>query len=625
MAVFVLDKQGKALMPCTEKRARLLLERGRARIHRVVPFVIRLIDRHVESCAVQPLRIKLDPGSKTTGVALVRDIETTNTETGEIRREAAALNLFELTHRGRQISEALTARGSMRRRRRGNLRYRAPRFLNRGNKTRGWLAPSLQHRVDTTMAWVQRLQRWAPVSGISSELVRFDMQQLENPEIADVEYQQGTLFGYELREYLLEKWGRKCMYCGEEHVPLNVEHVVAKARGGSNRVSNLGIACVKCNQLKGARQIEEFLAKEPAKLARILAQAKRPLKDAAAVNATRWALVNALKATGLPVETASGGRTKWNRHQLSIPKTHALDAACVGQVEHLTAWCRPTLGIKCSGRGSYQRTRLDKYGFPRGYLMRAKSVKGFRTGDMVRAEVAAGKKAGVHVGRVAVRATGSFNIQTGSAVVQGIGYKHCRLIQRADGYGYSVAKTITNCAHAEGVKPSAFLPYPHRASSTEGAPRPVRCRVGYPAENLMKQSVLEVAQEARSIHCRLLARAAGAQETKGSCLYAAILLARMLNAFGDCDSAIVRGGDGLGDGGYRDAKGAWHGHYWVEVDTSAGKVIADITADQFWQPAVVVIPFAEAVGYVAGDQSVVDEHISEQMDFTSNKIGEIIR
>ena len=439
MAVFVLDRQGKALMPCSEKRARLLLERGRARVHRVVPFVIRLTDRTAESCALQPLSIKIDPGSRTTGIALVRDIETTDSRTGEILRGAVVLDLFELIHRGRQISEALTSRRAMRRRRRGNLRYRAPRFLNRARPA-GWLAPSLQHRVDTTMAWGKRLRRWAPVAGISAELVRFDMQKIENPEISGIEYQQGTLAGCELREYLLEKWGRKCMYCGKEHAPLNIEHIVARSRGGSNRVSNLGIACIECNRLKGARPIEEFLAKEPSKLARILAQAKRPLKDAAAVNATRWALVDALKSTGVPVEIASGGRTKWNRQRLGIPKSHALDAACVGQVDFLTSWLRPVLNVKCSGRGSYQRTRLDRYGFPRGYLTHAKSVKGFRTGDMVRATVANGKKAGVHTGRVAVRASGSFNIQTGEAVVQGIAHKHCRLIQQADGYGYRLAQ-----------------------------------------------------------------------------------------------------------------------------------------------------------------------------------------
>ena len=434
MAVLVLDKTGKALMPCSEKRARLLLARGRARVHRIAPFVIRLTDRQAASCAFQPLRIKLDPGSKTTGLALVREAERLDASTGELTRGAVVLNLFELMHRGRQISEALSARSAMRRRRRGTLRYRAPRFLNR-TKPAGWLAPSLQHRVVTTMAWVTRLQRWAPVTAISSELVRFDMQALENPEIAGVAYQQGTLPGYEVREYLLAKWSRKCCYCDAEHVPLNIEHLTPRARGGSNRVSNLAIACVPCNTRKGAQALEAFVA-DPARLARLKAQAKRPLKDAAAVNATRWALATALKATGLPVELASGGRTKFNRSVLGIPKTHALDAACVGEVSALTAWRRPTLQVKCAGRGAYQRTRLDKYGFPRSYLMRQKAVKGFRTGDLVCATVPSGKKAGAHQGRVAVRASGSFNIQTGDAVVQGISHRHCRILQRADGYGY---------------------------------------------------------------------------------------------------------------------------------------------------------------------------------------------
>ena len=429
-------------MPCSEKRARLLLERGRARIHRVLPFVIRLVDRHTSDCAFQSLEIKLDPGSKITGIALVRAKEQTIIETGEVKKEVAALNLFELTHRGRQISEALTARRAMRRRRRSQLRYRASRFLNRGNKQKGWLAPSLQHRIDTTLAWVTRLCRWAPVTGIAQELVRFDMQAIDNPEISGVEYQQGTLAGYEVREYLLEKFGHQCCYCDKKDVPLNIEHVVARAKGGTNRVSNLALACIPCNSRKGSQPVEQFLAKDPKRLARLLSQIKRPLKDAAAVNATRWALFNALKTTGLPVTTGSGGQTKFNRHTLGIPKTHALDAACVGHVDAIRNWKRPALGIKCSGRGSYQRTRLDAYGFPRGYLTRQKSIHGFRTGDVVSATVSTGKKAGIHIGRVAVRASGSFNIQKQDTVVQGISYKHCRIVQRGDGYGY--ARSIVN-------------------------------------------------------------------------------------------------------------------------------------------------------------------------------------
>ena len=440
MAVFVLDTQGQALMPCTEKRARLLLARGRARVHRLVPMVIRLTDRTADTCAFQPLRLKLDPGSKTTGLALVRDTQVIDKQTGEVQTAAVVLNLMELVHRGKQISEALTARRHMRRRRRSQLRHRAPRFLNRGNQQRGWLAPSLQHRVDTCMAWVQRIQRWAPVTALSSELVRFDMQALQNPEISGVEYQQGTLFGYELREYLLEKWHRQCAYCDAKDVPLQIEHIRPKAQGGSDRVSNLTLACQCCNQKKAAHSIEDFLAKDKKRLAKILADAKTPLRDAAAVNATRWALANTLQATGLPVELASGGQTKFNRCTLGIPKTHALDAACVGTLQVLQNWQRPTLTLKATGRGSYQRTRLNKFGFPRGYLLRTKRVHGFGTGDVVRAEVPSGVKAGTHTGRVAIRASGSFNIQTHqdgkSVVVQGISHKHCRVIQRADGYGY---------------------------------------------------------------------------------------------------------------------------------------------------------------------------------------------
>lgn len=429
-------------MPCTEKRARLLLERDRARVHRLVPFVIRLVDLEQATCALQPLGVKLDPGSRSTGVALVREAETVDAATGEVRRAAAVLNLLELVHRGRQISEALTARRAMRRRRRGNLRYRAPRFLNR-TRPKGWLAPSLRHRVDTTMAWVARLQRWAPVTGLSSELVRFDMQALDNPDIEGAQYQQGTLAGYEVREYLLEKWGRQCVYCDATEVPLQVEHIHPKARGGSNRVSNLTLACPACNRAKDSLPVDVFLAKDPKRLARIQAQAKKPLKDAAAVNSTRKALVQALQSTGLPVETASGGRTKFNRTRLGLPKTHALDAVCVGEVDCVTAWSKPTLTLKCTGRGTYQRTTLNQYGFPRGYLTRTKRIHGFQTGDRVRAEVPKGKKAGVHTGRVAVRATGSFNIQSATEKIQGISYKYCQLIQRADGYGYSVIPTPT--------------------------------------------------------------------------------------------------------------------------------------------------------------------------------------
>ncbi|MBB3191034.1 RNA-guided endonuclease IscB [Halomonas cerina] len=443
MAVFVLDRQKRPLMPCSEKRARLMLARGRAVVHKRYPFTIRLKDR-VDG-ETQPLRLGIDPGSRITGLALMRE----NSEEREVGKRHV-LCLFELVHRGFQIREALDQRRAFRRRRRTkNLRHRAPRFDNRTRRD-GWLAPSLQHRVDTLSAWVDRLCRLAPITSLSQELVRFDTQKLDNPEISGVEYQQGTLLGYEIREYLLEKWRRECAYCGARNTPLEIEHIEPRRRGGSNRIGNLTLACHDCNQEKSADTLDAFFAtarglkkrlrqhrqSADARYRRVIQQHDRPLRDASAVNTTRWALNRNLKRKGLPVAVGTGGLTKYNRQRLGIPKTHALDAACVGQVEALHGWQVPTLTLRAMGRGSYQRTRLDKFGFPRGTLMRRKQVHGFQTGDMVKAVVPNGKKAGTHVGRVAIRQTGSFNIQTEHGVVQGISYRHCTVIQRGDGYRY---------------------------------------------------------------------------------------------------------------------------------------------------------------------------------------------
>lgn len=158
MAVLILDAHKTSLMPCSEKRARLLLKRGRARIHRMVPFTIRLVDHRVEEAALQPLRLKLDPGSQTTGMELVRETESIDGETGEVSRAVTVLMFLELKHRGQMIRNALTQRRGHRRFRREQLRYRPARFNNR-TKSKGWLLPSLQHRVDTTMAWVTRIRR----------------------------------------------------------------------------------------------------------------------------------------------------------------------------------------------------------------------------------------------------------------------------------------------------------------------------------------------------------------------------------------------------------------------------------------------------------------------------------
>ncbi|MDQ0599578.1 5-methylcytosine-specific restriction endonuclease McrA [Streptomyces canus] len=428
-AVFVLDRHGRPLQPTSPARARKLLKAGRAVVARHTPFVIRLKDRTDAESVVSGVELGIDPGSKYTGLAVFA-------ATGKgVRR---GLYHVELQHRGGQIRDKLTARAAHRRGRRSrNLRYRTRRFRNRA-RPEGWLAPSLRHRVETTKTWATRLTRWAPVTAVHVELAAFDTQLLASGDtLVGAEYQHGTLAGAEVREYLLSKWQRRCAYCGASGVPLNIDHIHPRSRGGSDRISNLTLACIPCNHAKGSTAVEEFLKGKPALAARIQAQAKKPLRDAAAVNATRWALCRALNSTFPSVSVATGGRTKWNRQSVGLSKTHTLDALCVGVMSKVTVYPREVLTAVAGGRGRYRRTDLDRHGFPRKTNPRVKAVFGFQTGDYVRAVIPIGRYAGTHVGRVAVRTSGRFNMRTRHGLIQGIHHRHVRLLQRADGYAYA--------------------------------------------------------------------------------------------------------------------------------------------------------------------------------------------
>lgn len=411
MHVFVVDAEKKPLTPCHPAVARKLLKKRCAAVLRRYPFTI-ILKEAKETCS-QDIRLKIDPGSKVTGMA--------------ITHKNKVIWAAELEHRGEQIRARLLGRRQLRRSRRNRkTRYRKPRFLNR-RKPEGWLSPSVESRVANIVTWANRLIKLCPISAISIELVKFDTQKLQNPEISGVEYQQGELFGYEVREYLLEKWGRRCAYCGKTDVPLEIEHIIPKSRGGTDRVSNLTLACHECNQKKGNLTAEEFGYPEVQK------QAEQSLRDAATINATRWAVYNRLKETGIPVECSTGGTTKYNRIRLGLPKQHWLDAACVGTStpEDLQICIKSILKIKATGHGSRQKCITDKYGFPKAHSLRNKTYKGFATGDIVKAVVPKGKYAGVHIGRITIRHRPSFHLNGFD-----VHPKYLIILQRADGYEY---------------------------------------------------------------------------------------------------------------------------------------------------------------------------------------------
>ena len=422
--VFTVDKNNKPLMPCHSARARKLLKNKRAVVINLNPFTIKIKDRIVEESALQPIHLKFDPGSKTTGVAILRNNDF-------------VLHLAEIKHRGSLIKKQLQQRSGYRRRRRNiNLRHRKERFSNR-HKPINCLTPSLQHRCNNIDSWTNKYFKICPITIIDIETTKFDQQKMMNPDItANIEYQRGELFESDVWEYLLERDGRQCIYCGKINCSLEKEHIIPRSKGGTNRLSNIVLSCKECNTKKGNKSLEEFLKNKPDILARVKSQLKVNLSDAAVMNSTRKETKRKLEKYCIIFEW-TGSRTKWNRNRLNIPKQHCLDAACVGNVNKIYNWNMGIFCIKSTGRGDYQRTNVNSNGFPIGYKTRKKNINGFITGDIVKAVITKGKRIGTYIGRVAVRARGEFDIRTNNLLIQSISWKYCKIISRNNGYDYS--------------------------------------------------------------------------------------------------------------------------------------------------------------------------------------------
>ncbi|MFQ5980160.1 MAG: RNA-guided endonuclease IscB, partial [Candidatus Heimdallarchaeota archaeon] len=298
VSVMVVNMRGQPLMPTTPRKARRLLKAGKAKVIQRNPFTIQL--QYPTGEALQPITLGIDAGYSKIGFSAL-------TEKQELIAGEVQLRM--------DISENLAVRRMYRRTRRSHkTRYRPPRFNNR-TRSPGWLAPSIQHKFDSHLRLIAHLQKILPISRIIVEIATFDPQKMQNPEIKGVEYQQGELAGYEVREYLLHKWDRKCAYCRESNLPLEVEHIVPKSRGGSNRVSNLTMSCRKCNLKKSNKTAQEFGYPQ------IHAKAKASLKAAPFMNLVRSRLVERLAC-----EQTWGYLTKYHRVKLELPKSHVHDA-----------------------------------------------------------------------------------------------------------------------------------------------------------------------------------------------------------------------------------------------------------------------------------------------------------
>lgn len=212
--VITLDKHKHPLGVCTERRARILLGKRRACVYRYYPFTIIVKDTDIRDIVPKDeYQIKIDPGAKHTGIAVV------------CVNDNAVVFYQQIEHRGEQVKNNLDTRRATRRKRRNReTRYRKPKWGNKQlrkdaklmydtKRPNGWLPPSVMSVADNVIAWVVRLCRLFHITGCSFEAVRFDTQLLNNPNISGEAYQHGTLFGYEIKEYILDKYGHTCQYC----------------------------------------------------------------------------------------------------------------------------------------------------------------------------------------------------------------------------------------------------------------------------------------------------------------------------------------------------------------------------------------------------------------------------
>ena len=316
----VLDQQGKPLMPTTHLgKVYRLLKTKKAHIVSYEPFTIQL-DYEPNAHVIQPMTLGVDSGAIYSGYSIANE-----------HREYYSADVIARDN----ISKRLSDRHMYRRNRRSKkTRYRKPRFKNRKNKKKGWLPPSLEQKVTVQLNEINHLHRHFPIEKIIIEVAEFDIQKIKNPDISGIEYQQGTLQGYNIRNYLLEKHNRKCFYCGKTVSDFEVEHMIPKARGGSNRIDNLTLSCHDCNQKKDTLTAEEFIrqtlsAKKAAAKLKQLPNEKRLLEYMAHMNATRWTLYNAINKKYPNVEMTYGYITKYNRIQAGLPKAHHIDAKCI--------------------------------------------------------------------------------------------------------------------------------------------------------------------------------------------------------------------------------------------------------------------------------------------------------
>ena len=299
--VYVLSVEGKPLMPTKRHgKVRRLLKQHLAKVVKTKPFTIQLL--YETTSYTQNITLGIDSGYNYIGFSAVTEKEELICGEVKLRND---------------ISELLKERRMYRRIRRNRLRYRKRRFDNRiSTKKEGWLAPSIKHKLDSHVRFINYLKKILPIANIVVEVANFDTHKLKNPNVVGKGYQQGEQQDFwNVREYVLYRDNYTCQLCGKKNTILEVHHIGYWKQDRTDRPGNLITLCAKCHNSNNHKDGGKLYGMKPV---------QKPLKDATFMSTIRWKLVNALMC-----DYTYGYITKSKRVSLGLEKTHYNDAFCI--------------------------------------------------------------------------------------------------------------------------------------------------------------------------------------------------------------------------------------------------------------------------------------------------------
>ena len=399
--VYILNQEGNPLMPTNRhSKVRKLLKENKAKVVKRTPFTVQLL--YETTSYVQPITLGVDAGSKTIGLSAASE-----------KQEYFA---SEVTLRN-DIVKLLSTRRELRRTRRNRKkRYRKPRFNNRvKSKNKGWLAPSVEHKIDSHLKAIGNVYKILPISGIVIETASFDIQKIKNPLINNLEYQKGPQFNFwNVREYVLFRDIHTCQHCRgkSKDKRLNVHHIESRKIGGDGP-NNLITLCKTCHKKYHDGEIKLTIKRGAS------------FRDATFMGIMRWAVYNRLKATYPNVSMTYGYITKSKRIANNLKKTHINDAYCIA--DNLKAVRSNEIYIQAFKRKhnrQIHKATINKGG-SRKLNQSPKYVFGYQLFDKV---LYKGQECYIF-GR---RSSGSFDIRLidGTKINAGVSYKKLRLLEK---------------------------------------------------------------------------------------------------------------------------------------------------------------------------------------------------